>query len=118
MFEMTNLYQERRHQDVADRVRRGELNNPPVFGLWRESIEYDGLRMHRDMLLELKPALGTIPPAMITWVSSTAKTFAEYQLPYAYDYLKAQEASGHTAHYLRLFEKHRAEYLNSQRKEK
>ena len=37
---------------------------------------------------------------------------------FAYDYLKAQEASGHTAHYLTLFEKHRAEYLNAVRKEK
>jgi hypothetical protein len=99
MFEVTNLYQEQRHQGVADRVRRGELNNPAAFGLWREMIEYDGLRMHHDMLLELKPVLDTVPPEMITWVSSTAKTFAEYQLPYAYDYLKAQEKSGHTAHY-------------------
>jgi hypothetical protein len=118
VFELTNLYQENRHQEVAHRVRRGELNNPHAFGLMREMIEYDGLRMHRDLLVELKPALGTVPAEMITWVSSTAKTFAEYQLPYAYDYLKAQEASGHTAHYLRLFEKHRAEYLESVRRER
>lgn len=113
IFELTNLFQERRHQEVADRVRNGQLNNPAVFGLWREMIEYDGLRLHRDVLLELQPVLGTVPPEMITWVSSTAKTFAEYQLPFAYDYLKAQEAGGHTGFYLKLFEKHRAEYLNS-----
>jgi hypothetical protein len=118
IFELTNLYQEPRHQEVANRVRRGELNNPAAFGLLRETIEYDGLRLHRDVLVELKPVLGTVPPEMITWASSTAKSFAEYQLPFAYDYLKAQEASGHTAHYLKLFEKHRAEYLNAMRKEK
>lgn len=118
IFEVTNLYQERRHQEVADRVRRGELNNPAAFGLLRESIEYDGLRLHRNVLVDLQPVLGTVPPEMITWASSTAKSFAAYQLPFAYDYLKAQEASGHTAHYLRLFEKHRAEYLNAMRKEK
>ena len=111
IFELTNLYQEPRHREATDRVRRGELNDAAVFALWRESIEYDGLRLHRDVLLELQPALGTVPPEMITWASSTAASFAEYQLPFAYDYLKAQQASGHTAHYLRLFEKHRAEYL-------
>ena len=118
IFEVTNLHQEPRHQEVADRVRRGELNNPAAFGLLRETIEYDGLRLHRNVLVELKPVLGTVPPEMITWASSTAKSFDEYQLPFAYDYMKAQEASGHTAHYLRLFEKHRAEYLNAMRKEK
>jgi len=115
IFELTNLYQEPRHQEVANRVRQGELNNPAAFALLRESIEYDGLRLHRDVLLELEPVLGAVPPEMITWVSSTAKTFAEYRLPFAYDYLKAQAASGHTAHYLKLFEKHRAEHLDAQR---
>ena len=115
IFELTNLYQEQRHQEVADRVRHGDLNNPAAFGLLRETIEYDGLRLHRDVLLELKTVLGTVPPEMITWVSSTARSFDKYQLPFAYDYLKAQQASGHTGHYIRLFEKHRAEYLDAMR---
>lgn len=113
IFELTNLYQEHRHQEVANRVRHGDLNNPAAFGLLRETIEYDGLRLHRDVLLDLKPVLRAIPPEMITWISSTAKSFEEYQLPFAYDYLKAQQAGGHTAHYIRLFEKHRAEYLDA-----
>jgi len=111
IFEMTNLHQENRHQEVAWRVRRGELNNPAEFALLREIIEYDGLRLHRNILLELEPVLDTVPPEMITWVSSTAKRFADYQLPFAYDYIKAQAASGHTAYYVKLFEKHRAEYM-------
>jgi hypothetical protein len=113
IFELTNLYQEPRHGEVTDRVRRGELNDATVFALWRESIEYDGLRLHRDVLRELQPILGTVPPEMITWASSNARSFDEYQLPYAYDYLTAQAAGGHTAHYLRLFEKHRAEFLEA-----
>jgi len=116
IFELTNLYQEDRHQEVAERVRRGELNNPAEFGLLRELIEYDGLRLHRNVLLELEPAVETVPPEMITWASSTAKRFADYQLPFAYDYIKAQAASGHTAHYLKLFAKHRAEYTARVRK--
>ena len=118
IFELTNLYQEGRHQEVAERVRCGELNNPAEFGLLRETIEYDGLRLHHSVLVELKATLETVPPKMITWVSSTAKRFAEYQLPFAYDYIKAQAASGHTAHYHRLFKKHRAEHLERSRREK
>lgn len=113
IFELTNLFQEPRHQEVADRVRQGRLDHPHVFGLWREMIEYDGLRLHRDVLEDLKRVLGAVPPEMIAWVSSTAKTYDEYRLPYAYDYLRAQEAGGHTAHFHRLFERHRAEYLES-----
>jgi hypothetical protein len=115
IFELTNLFQEPRHQEVADRVRQGKLDSPHVFGLWREMIEYDGLRLHRDVLADLKRVLGAVPPEMVTWVSSTARTYDEYLLPYAYDYLRAQEAGGHTAHYHRLFEKHRAEYLDSRK---
>lgn len=118
IFELTNLYQEHRHQEVANRVRTGELNNPEVFWLLREVIEHDGLRLHHKVLHELQTTLGTIPPEMITWISSTAKTYTDYQLPFVYDYLKAQEASDHKTHYMKLFEIHRAEYLETQKRAK
>ena len=44
------------------------------------------------------------------------KGFAEYDVPFVHEYLRAQEASGHTAHYVRLFDKHRAAFLAGQRK--
>lgn len=113
VFELTNLYQEDRHQEVANRVRRGELNDAAVFALMREMIEYDSIRLHYKVLLDINPLLDPVPPEMITCLSSTARNFAEYDVPYAYDYIKAQQASGHTAHYLKLFEIHRAEYLES-----
>lgn len=115
IFEMTNLFQEERHQEVAQRVRTGELNDPIEFSLLREMIENDGLRLHHDVLRDLARRLETVPPAMITWISGNTKTYDEYRPPFAYDYLKAQRRSGHTAHYIRLFEKHRKEYLDSVR---
>lgn len=114
IFEITNLAQENRHREVTDRVRRGELNTPSVFGMLREIIEYDGLRLHHTVLADLQRVLDPVPPEMITWVSSTAKTYAEYQVPFVYDYLRAQAASGHTDHYIKIFEKHRAEFLATQ----
>jgi hypothetical protein len=116
IFEMTNLYQEPRHREVTDRVRRGEIDHPLAFAYLRESIEYDGLRHHREVLLQLQAVLGVVPAPMITWITND-KSFATYQVPYAYDYFTAQERSGHTAHFIRLFEKHRAEYTNTLRKE-
>ncbi len=41
IFEVTNLYQDDRHQEVTRRVYSGELNNPVEFSLLREIIEYD-----------------------------------------------------------------------------
>lgn len=113
IFEVTNLYQEKKHRQVTDRVRRGEIEIPTEFAMLRESIEYDGIHLHYKVLKELEPVLDSIPAEMITWLSSTAKTYAGYQVPCAYEYMKAQLASGHTSHYVKLFEKHRAEYLDS-----
>lgn len=117
IFELTNLHQEDRHQEVAQRVRTGRLDCAVEFSLLREMIEFDGLRLHWWVLRELQQHLDPVPPEMITWVSSTAKTFAEYQPPFAYDYIKAQMASGHTDHFMRLFQVHRAEYAEAVRRQ-
>ena len=109
IFELTNLYQSGRHEEITTPVRRGEQTDATRFALLREAVEYDGLRLHREVLVELERAVGPLPSEMITWASSSATNLAGYALPYAYDYFKAQAAGGHTDHYLRLFEKHAAE---------
>lgn len=113
IFEMTNLHQEHRHQEVAQRVRTGTIDDPIEFALLREMIEYDGLHMHHSVLREIEPHVGRVPPEMLDWVCVGAHDLASYRPPWAYDYLQAQRASGHTSHYLRLFEKHRAEFRES-----
>lgn len=109
IFEMTNLFQQDRHEEITAPVRRGGQKDATQFALMREAVEYDGLRLHREVLVELERAAGRLPPEMITWASSTATNLAGYQLPYAYDYFKAQAGGGHTDHFRRLFEKHAAE---------
>ena len=113
IFEMTNLYQQDRHESVTTPVRRGEQRDVTLFAMMREAVEYDGLRLHREVLQELENVVGELPPPMITWVSSTATNLAGYRLPYAYDYFRAQAASGHTDHYRRLFEQHAREAKES-----
>ncbi|MCX7007979.1 MAG: hypothetical protein NTY53_12160 [Kiritimatiellaeota bacterium] len=109
IFELTNLYQQERHEEITAQVRRGELQDVTKFAMLREAVEYDGLRLHREVLVELERQVGELPAEMITWVSSTATNLTAYLLPFAYDYFKAQAASGHTDHYRRLFETHAAE---------
>ena len=116
IFEMTNLFQQDRHEEITGPVRRGELKDATQFALMREAVEYDGLRLHREVLVELEHATGALPAEMITWVTGTATNLASYRLPLAYDYFKAQAASGHTDHYRRLFEKHAAEARREQPK--
>lgn len=117
IFEMTNLHQEDRHQAVAQRVRVGELAEPIEFAMLREMIEYDGLHMHHEVLKELRPHVDRLPAEMMSWICEGADDIATYRPPWAYDYLRAQRTSGHTAHYLRLFETHRAEFLQTLPKE-
>lgn len=109
IFELTNLYQQDRHEEITTPVRLGEQRDATTFAMLREAVEYDGLRLHREVLAELERTGGQLPPGMITWVSSTATNLAGYALPFAYDYFKAQVAGGHTDHYRRLFETHAAE---------
>lgn len=114
IFEMTNLYQQDRHEEITTPVRRGEQRDVTKFAMLREAVEYDGLRLHREVLAELERKVGQLPPEMITWVSSNATNLTGYLLPYAYDYFKAQSASGHTDHYRRLFQTHAAEAKQGQ----
>jgi hypothetical protein len=109
IFELTNLYQQDRHEEITTPVRRGEQKDVTKFAMLREAVEYDGLRLHREVLAELERKVGELPSEMVTWASSTATNLSSYALPYAYDYFKAQGANGHTDHYRRLFEKHAAE---------
>lgn len=107
-FEMTNAYQERKHQEIDSRARTGAINDPAEFGLLHELVEYDGLRLHRQVLSELDEAIGGIPKAMLDWINPSLTTLANYELPFAFAYMEAQAKSGHTAHYQKWFWMQRA----------
>jgi hypothetical protein len=104
IFELTNAYQQRLHDEVDERARRSAIETPAEFGLLHELIEYDGLRYHRFVLAELNAVLeGGIPREMLTWINPKLTNLASYELPLAFEYVKAQGESGHTAHYHRWF---------------
>jgi hypothetical protein len=100
IFELTNLYQQKRHDAVDERARSGTIKTPEEFGLLHELIEYDGLRYHRFVLSELDAVLeGGIPREMLTWINPELTNLVSYELPLAFEFVEAQAKSGHTAHY-------------------
>jgi hypothetical protein len=104
IFELTNAYQQRLHEEVDQRARSGAIGTPTEFGLLHELIEYDGLRYHRLVLAELNAVLEDgIPREMLTWINPKLTDLASYELPLAFEYVKGQAESGHTAHYHEWF---------------
>lgn len=105
IFELTNCFQAPQHQEVDQAATAGKIRSAREYGLLHEVIELDGLRHHRLVLVELDALLHGIPPEMFRWISSTPNLnkLDDYQLPYAYDYLKAQRANGHTQLYYDWF---------------
>jgi hypothetical protein len=103
IFELTNAYQSPQHQEIDRGVTEGRITTAREFGILHELIEYDGLRHHRVVLQELDRHLQGIPADMVRWLVPKATKLSDYELPFAHDYIKAQEASGHTAHYYEWF---------------
>ena len=103
-FEMTNAYQEPVHREVDTAVVAGEITTKTEFALRLELIEYDGLRLHREMLVEIENHLGQIPPEFFFVSNPKPASVAKYQLPFVMDFLKQMKASGHAESYYEWFE--------------
>lgn len=104
IFELTNAYQEKVHQEIDSRVRSGAITSPVEFGILHELVEYDGLRYHRFVLTELNAVIdGGIPRDMLTWINPKLTDLASYEIPLAFEYIETQAKSGHTAHYHKWF---------------
>ena len=105
IFELTNCYQAPQHQEVDRAASSGKIKTAREFGLLHEAVELDGLRHHRRVLEQLDATLHGIPPEMYRWISSNPglRKLDDYQIPYAFDYFKAQSANGHTQLYYEWF---------------
>jgi hypothetical protein len=104
-FEMTNAYQQRLHSEVDMAVGAGEITTETEFALRHELVEYDGLRLHREILVEIEAHLGKLPSEFFFTSNPRPDSVAKYQLPLVMDFLRQMKASGHTAYYYQWFEK-------------
>jgi hypothetical protein len=103
IFELTNAYQDSQHREIDRGATEGRITTAREFGILHELVELDGLRHHRVVLEELDRRLQGIPADMFRWLSPKAVKLSDYEVPFAHDYIKAQEASGHTNHYYEWF---------------
>ncbi len=104
-FEMTNAFQQRLHTEVDLAAAGGTITTESEFALRHELIEYDGLRLHREMLKEIEAALGKLPPEFFFFSNPKPASVAEYKLPLVVDYVKQMKGTGHTAFYYQRFHK-------------
>lgn len=103
MFEMANASRFDAHEAIDLAVDRGLITTPEEFGLAHEIYEYEALRIHRRMLIEIAATHGPLPKAFFYLVTPAPRSAADYRLPNLYTYLKTQKDSGHTAHYHKHF---------------
>lgn len=103
IFEMANASRFPDHQQVDLAVDRGLITTPEQFGLANEMIEYEALKLHRQVLIEIESRAGALPAGFFYFVTPAPRSIEDYRLPGLYQYLKAQKESGHTAHYYRWF---------------
>lgn len=108
-FEMANAYRNPDHQEIDRAVDEGYITTQEEFGLAHEMLEYEAMRLHRTVLVEIEQRAGTLPEGFFYLVTPAPPSAARYQLPALYTYLKTQRQSGHTAHYYRWFHRRRGE---------
>lgn len=103
-FEVANAYRSREHQAIDRAVDAGLITTAAEFGLGHELYEYEALRLHREVLIELEERAGALPAEMFMTSPAPASARAS-ELPDLLHYLETQRDSGHTAHYERWFER-------------
>ena len=103
IFELTNCYHEAKHAAVDEGARTGEIASPGEFALWHEVIEQDGLKLHRDVLVELDPVVDGLPKEVFSWIAPGVANLADYRLAPIHDSLRSQQASGHFAFYKKWY---------------
>ena len=113
IFEMCNGSRHRDHQQIDLAADEGLIRTPEEFGLAHEMIEYEALRIHRQILLELESRAGPLPTEFFYYVTPAPRSTKDYQLPDLYQYLKAQKETGHTDHYYKLFDLRKSEHGTS-----
>lgn len=115
IFEMTNCYQHPQHLEIDMGAAQGRITTAREFAILHELVEMDGLRHHRLVLEDLDRELKGIPAEMLQWINPKLQKLSDYNLPFAYDHIKAQEAGGHTKHYHDWFPKQAESSVSSPR---
>jgi hypothetical protein len=109
IFEMANASRHQDHQQIDLAADEGLIRTPEEFGLAHEMIEFEALRIHRQILMELDSRAGPLPTEFFYFVTPTPRSIKDYQLPDLFQYLKTQKEAGHSDHYYKAFHLRKSE---------
>lgn len=104
-FEVANAYRQREHDAIDRAVDEGLITTAAEFGLAHELYEYEALRLHRQVLLEVEERVQRPLPGPMFMTAPPPPSAKASQLPDLLRYLEHQRVTGHTAHYERWFER-------------
>lgn len=99
-----NLLQYPKHAEIDEEVKAGKIDSAAEFAILHELVEFDGLRLHRQVLEEIAKDLGGVPKEMYRWINARSAGGLIYEIPMLYDFIKTCEASGRFARYKERFE--------------
>ena len=103
IFELANHFHEDSHAEINAEARLGLIKTADEYGILRQLVEYDGLRIHYGILHELTNSVGELPPGFFEGIHPVARKLSEYQVPSVYQLLKSQRESGHRDYYKKIF---------------
>ena len=110
IIELTNFLQEAKHQELEDEVTIGEIKDASEYAIMRSLIELDGMKIHREVLLQLDRAIpGGIPNEMLAWINPKLRSVSEYHVPNAFDYVKSLRDSDYRRGFEDWFKRRKAE---------
>jgi hypothetical protein len=102
IFEIANAYQADKFMEIA----ASGQTDAAEYAILHMLIEMESLHLHRKVLADLDKALGGVPPVMFQRYEPGAKTFADYELPTAYDYIKCRKGTTYRQNYENWFKEH------------
>jgi len=102
IFEFSNASQADKFREIAG----SGTTNAEEYAILHMLVEYESLHLHQAVLADLDRALGGLPPEMFQVFMPATKTFAEYRLPEAYEYIQLRKGTEYRKYYEDWFHEH------------
>jgi hypothetical protein len=102
IFEFSNASQADKFREIAG----GGTTTAEEYAILHMLVEYESLHLHEAVLADLDKALGAVPPEMFQVFMPATKTFAEYRLPEAYEYIQLRKGTEYRKYYEDWFHEH------------
>ena len=105
IWEMANAYQRNTFAEVTNRAIEGKIKSAKEYGLRMEMVEYESHRLHLNVMNDLAENGHEIDGDFLFFLNPALDSLGQYEIPSAHNYLDAQDAGKHLAHYEKWYYK-------------